>query len=94
MRPRIFHPLDIEGTPAVSNCKYLGDEPLNGVPAAAYSYERFRLGSKAHVRMWISKQTGLPVQSHIEFVEPESAEAITTFAYDSTVAEPDLGAGQ
>ena len=82
-------PFWITGKPTVSKCQSIGEETVGGTTTKLFLYERYRPQSRMRALMWVSKDTGLPVQTLLRAIEPDnSEEMINTFSYDQNIGEP------
>jgi tetratricopeptide (TPR) repeat protein len=75
--------------PGVSGCRSVGEEVLDGTSTNVFLYERHLPQSRWRVLMWVSKDTGLPIQSLLRTIEPDNSEEVmNTFLYNQNIGEP------
>lgn len=74
----------------ISNCKYSGEEPAGTTLAYVYEYDRRFPYGMARVRIWIAKDTGLPIKSRFKEMKPTAAsfERSFTFSFADDIRQP------
>lgn len=74
----------------VSNCELSGEEPVGAMQTYVYEYDRQFEYGKARVRIWVSKDTGLPLKSYFKDVKPNAAsfERSFTFSFADDIRDP------
>jgi hypothetical protein len=71
---------------ATGTCKVSGNETVGGKPATIFDAHIVNQGSASDNRLWIAKDTGLPLKSE---AHPEGGEAVVqVFNYDNVAAPP------
>ncbi|MBP2238269.1 hypothetical protein J2Z31_004796 [Sinorhizobium kostiense] len=74
---------------SVRNCEFIRRETLEGVATSLYRYERLYDQQTDRIEIWISANTGLPVQSHFTAISPKNgAERHLKYSYGSGIKEP------
>lgn len=74
----------------ISNCEVRGEEPVGATQTYVYEYDRQFEYGKARVRIWISKDTGLPLKSYFKDIKPNAAsfERSFTFSFADDIRNP------
>lgn len=85
--PTMRLPFTEEGLKSLSDVKFEGEESINGTPALVYSYKQVTVvGNFAKKQtIWVSKSTGLPMKSYVEYSGGPIKTLTTTFDTDSPV---------
>jgi hypothetical protein len=68
---------------ARQTCTVAGDEPVNGKPAAVYEAHIENQGEKSDNKLWVAKDTGLPLKTEARMQEGTITQ---TFRYDGVEA--------
>jgi len=68
---------------AKQTCEAAGDEAVNGKPAAVYTAHIENQGEVSDNKLWVSKDTGLPLKTEARMQEGTITQ---TFSYDGVVA--------
>jgi len=71
----------------VSDAKYEGEETIDGKPALVYTYKYSTIVGDfpAKAKVWISKATGLPIKTIVDFEQGLTKTRTTTFDTESPV---------
>lgn len=74
----------------ISNCQPSGEEPVGATQTYVYEYDRQFEYGKARVRIWVSKDTGLPLKSYFKDIKPNAAsfERSYTFSFADDIRDP------
>src|SRR4030095_9432071 len=78
--PTMRLPFTEEGLKSLSDVKFEGEESVNGVPALVYSYKQVTVVGNFPKKqtIWVSKSTGLPVKSYVEYSGSGQIKTLTT----------------
>jgi outer membrane lipoprotein-sorting protein len=85
--PTMRLPFTEEGLKSISDVKFEGEESVNGMPALVYSYKQVTVVGNFPKKqtIWVSKSSGLPIKSYVEYSSGPIKTLKTTFDTDSPV---------
>lgn len=85
--PTMRLPFTEEGLKSISDVKFEGEESVNGKPALVYSYKQVTVvGNFPKKQMiWVSKSSGLPMKSYVEYSSGPIKTLSTIFDTESPV---------
>ncbi|WP_244563954.1 outer membrane lipoprotein-sorting protein [Ensifer aridi] len=74
----------------ISNCELSGEESIGATQTYVYEYDRQLGYGKVRVRIWVSKDTGLPLKSSFKDIKPNAAsfERSFTFSFADDIRDP------
>lgn len=78
--PTMRLPFTEEGLKSLSDVKFEREESVNGVPALVYSYKQVTVVGNFPKKqtIWISKSSGLPIKSYVEYSGSGPIKTLTT----------------
>jgi hypothetical protein len=79
--PTMRYQFSDETMKTLSDPKFEGEETVNGKPALVYTYKRIAVVGNFHVtcKVWVDKDSGLPIKSYEEYAEGVVKTRTTTF---------------
>ena len=85
--PTMRLPFTEEGLKSLTDVKFEGEESVNGMPALVYSYKQVTVVGNFPKKqtIWVSKSSGLPVKSYVEYSSGPIKTLTTTFDTESPV---------
>lgn len=85
--PTMRLPFTEEGLKSLSDVKFEREESVNGIPALVYSYKQVTVVGNFPKKqtIWVSKSSGLPVKSYVEYSGGPIKTLTTTFDTESPV---------
>ena len=92
--PDIRKAWDEEGRKWISDAKYVGEEPVNGMPASVYTYHNKGAEGVGEndSKIWISKAEGLPVRIEANYKSGTLKSMRIDYFYDENISiEPQVG---
>lgn len=85
--PTMRLPFTEDGLKSISDVKFEGEESVNGIPALVYSYRQVTVVGNFPKKqtIWVSKSSGLPMKSYVEYSAGPIKILKTTFDTESPV---------
>jgi outer membrane lipoprotein-sorting protein len=85
--PTMRLPFTEEGLKSLTDVKFEGEESVNGTPTLKYSYKQVTVVGNFPKKqtIWVSKTSGLPMKSYVEYSDGPIKTLSTTFDTESPV---------
>ena len=85
--PTMRLPFTEEGLQSMTDVKFEREESVNGIPALVYSYRQVTVVGNFPKKqtIWVSKSSGLPMKSYVEYSSGPIKTLTTTFDTESPV---------